>query len=157
MYTIPIEVLYSWWIFFFICRLFLMLQRFPVESKGRRKKLQEVLPLHAYFCMQNCFGFFLCPLLIMLGVYLCLLGWLCNYYMLLLFSCEMCNGKHGVRRLVFPLICTVLIVVIYWSITLSFCYRCSSMHLIKLQTLTYWTILFSTSCTTWYILLLICM
>ncbi|MBA0718147.1 hypothetical protein Golax_005909 [Gossypium laxum] len=26
----------------FPCRLFLMLQRFPVESKGRRKKLQEV-------------------------------------------------------------------------------------------------------------------
>ncbi|MFQ6653731.1 hypothetical protein Gotur_024980 [Gossypium turneri] len=24
------------------CRLFLMLQRFPVKSKGRRKKLQEV-------------------------------------------------------------------------------------------------------------------
>ena len=26
----------------FFRRLFLMLQRFPVESKGRRKKLQEV-------------------------------------------------------------------------------------------------------------------
>lgn len=29
-------------LFVIICRLFLMLQRFPVESKGRRKKLQEV-------------------------------------------------------------------------------------------------------------------
>lgn len=32
-------------------RLFLMLQRFPVESKGRRKKLQEV------FCESYCLDY----------------------------------------------------------------------------------------------------
>jgi len=68
-----------------------MLQRFPVESKGRRKKLQEV---HFGFCWSEFFGYFCTNyMLIMYSAYLDA-GWLCDYHMLFLFLDQMCHGKQ---------------------------------------------------------------
>jgi len=70
-----------------------MLQRFPVESKGRRKKLQEVIGLHVY---HPCAHVFLAVFWFLIGTdaSTSCIGRLCNCYMLLVFSAEMYNGKN---------------------------------------------------------------
>jgi len=68
-----------------------MLQRFPVESKGRRKKLQEV---HFGFCWSEFFGYFCTNYtLVMYSAYLDA-GWLCDYHLLFLFLDQMRHGKQ---------------------------------------------------------------
>lgn len=82
-------------IYFVSNRLFLMLQRFPVESKGRRKKLQEV------FCESDCLdcGFFESTADVLLSldwflIYILVsVGWLCNHHMFRMFLNQMCNGE----------------------------------------------------------------
>jgi hypothetical protein len=65
-------------------RLFLMLQRFPVESKGRRKKLQEALTFSEIII---CNLFFVhIALLIVVGVS-SWAGWLCDHHMFYMFPC----------------------------------------------------------------------
>ena len=64
-----------------------MLQRFPVESKGRRKKLNEVL------CYQLSCTLEISSLLVCLTLSPFYVGWLCDYHMLWLLLDQMCNGK----------------------------------------------------------------
>lgn len=67
-------------------RLFFMLRRFPIESKGRRKKLHEVfrfLYMYVYDCaycgLCNRYGF--------------IAGWVCDSHMLHLLPHKMHCGK----------------------------------------------------------------
>jgi Protein of unknown function (DUF1084) len=54
---IPIKLLWAKSLYYtFLSRLFMMLQRFPVESKGRRKKLNEVIII-CFFFLYLAFGF----------------------------------------------------------------------------------------------------
>jgi len=74
----------------FFRRLFLMLQRFPVESKGRRKKLQEV---HFVSVRLKTFRGFIYIMCYCMPVY-CNAGWLCDYNLLFLLLDQMRHGKR---------------------------------------------------------------
>ena len=71
-----------------------MLQRFPVESKGRRKKLQEVIKLQIFFfpsfVSKNGFFFYV---YLDTGLYVACAGWLCDDNMLFVFPHQMCDGE----------------------------------------------------------------
>lgn len=74
-----------------------MLQRFPVESKGRRKKLQEVFRnfFRIYICLSGDSGLPVPPSLPFPRVNLPDLpnaGWLCDYHMFFMFPYQMCYG-----------------------------------------------------------------
>lgn len=77
-----------------------MLQRFPVESKGRRKKLQEVI------CYIHCLDggeplIFQCHVHCSDGIlptdfptlFPASTGWLCDHNMFLMLLGKMCNGE----------------------------------------------------------------
>lgn len=74
-------------------RLFLMLQHFPVESKGRRKKLNEVfcypLPSAIEYVLMTC----LFNIKYISPFYA---GWLCDRHLLWLLLDQMHNGKSYV-------------------------------------------------------------
>ena len=48
-----IGIVFSHLFFFLVYRLFIMLRRFPIESKGRRKKLHEVVIVHVHRCLSS--------------------------------------------------------------------------------------------------------
>lgn len=70
-----------------------MLQSFPAESNGRRKKLQEVkhqlftmaIQVFTIFCSPNVYTLFLSLL--------CMVGWLRDSYMLYVFPHQVYHGK----------------------------------------------------------------
>lgn len=136
-----------------------MLQRFPVESKGRRKKLQEVLIIH--YLLSFCFlSFFHVNLLLLLTC----IGWLCYNNMLYMFSHQMCHGKCMLTRYYLfcfaniPFLyslgakyaCRHMIKYIFHVLPHLMC-RCALMHLIKQRTLMFCITQYWTSYITWWV------
>jgi hypothetical protein len=73
-------------------RLFLMLQRFPVESKGRRKKLNEVL---CYLLSSTIEIYLMTCLFNIKYIIPFYAGWLCDHHLLWLLLDQMHNGKSS--------------------------------------------------------------
>lgn len=69
-----------------------MLQRFPVESKGRRKKLQEVFTFLEIIIVTFHFFLFKISEFIFVGL-LSWAGWLCDHHMFYMFPCPMHYGE----------------------------------------------------------------
>lgn len=73
-----------------------MLQRFPVESKGRRKKLQEVTAIFSFLLLDLVvFMIFRCTY-VLIAAYLAWTGWLRDNHMFYLLPHQMRNGESEI-------------------------------------------------------------